>query len=373
MDYRRKLFHSRQLYDLEHTDALFLEAMKSSIDYHRTNCPDYNQILTAKGFETSVMRSAADLHLIPPIPTLFYKSHGLYSVPESKMIITSTTSGTKGTPTTVGLDRRTCYYGALMLKRTLSYHRIFSPVPANYLIMGYEPSKHNHMGAVKTTFGGTFLAPPLHREYALKDNGTGYDLNPDGISRCLHKWDRSAFPVRILGFPAYLYFMMKLLRENRMKVRLHPKSMIILGGGWKQFLNEKVEKEELYRMAEETLGISEHNIKEIFGVVESNVLYCACKNHHFHVPVYGRVIIRDPQTMKPVPGGTPGLLGLLSPLVGSMPIGSIITDDIAVLHDGRECGCGINSPYFEVLGRTGMAEIKTCAAGAGEVLQGVSL
>ena len=51
-----------------------------------------------------------------------------------------------------------------------------------------------------------------------------------------------------------------------------------------------------------------------------------------------------------------------------MPLGSMITDDIAVMHDGKTCGCGITSPYFEILGRIGMSEIKTCAAGANELL-----
>lgn len=373
MDYRRKLFASRHLYNPEQTNPLFVEAMKRSIEFHHINCPEYAQILDSRGFNSSDLNHAADLHLIPPIPTLFYKSHELHSVPESKMVIMSTSSGTKGVPTRVGLDAGTCYYGALMLKRTLSYHKLFSFIPANYLIMGYQPSKHNKMGAVKTAFGGTFLAPPLHREYALKDNGTGYDLNPEGVKRCLLKWSRSGIPVRILGFPAYLYFMMNLLKENNVRLTLSPRSMIILGGGWKQFAADKVDKRELYQMAEETLGIKEDNIREIFGVVESNVLYCGCSNHHFHVPVYGHVIIRDPITFEPVPDGTPGLLNLLSPLVGSMPVGSIVTDDIAILHDGRECGCGIKSPYFEVLGRTGMTEIKTCAANADDVLGEVRL
>jgi len=356
---------------MEQTDALFVSAMRQSIAFHRNHCKAYDTILSACGFTVSQLKTAEDLHRIPPIPTLFYKGHTLRSVPEDAMRIKSTTSGTRGTPTMVGLDGKTCYYGARMLLRTLAYHRLFSPVPAHYIVLGYEPSKRNTMGAVKTAFGGTLLTPAIHREYALKDNGTGYDLNIEGIGAYLHKCRGSRFPVRLLGFPAYLYFLMKTLAEHQITFSLPPGSKILLGGGWKQFLGDAVEKEALYRMAEETLGIREENIREFFAVVESNVLYCDCKKHHFHVPVYGRVLIRDPKTLQPVPNGTPGLLNLLSPLVGSMPLGSILTDDLAVLHDGADCGCGITSPYFEVLGRAGMSEIKTCAAGANELLQGV--
>ena len=45
-----------------------------------------------------------------------------------------------------------------------------------------------------------------------------------------------------------------------------------------------------------------------------------------------------------------------------------MTDDLGVLHDGGECGCGCNSPFLEIIGRVGLKEIKTCAAGAAELL-----
>lgn len=368
MDYRNRLFKYKKLYDLEGSDPLFLEVMKQNIDFHNQNCHDYSRILSRQGFEANDLKTIDDLHLIPPIPTMFYKSHELSSMPDSKMLIKSTTSGTSGHPTKIGLDARTCYYGAWMLWRTLSYHQLFSLTPANYIVLGYQPAKYNQMGAVKTAFGGTCLTPARHREYALKRNGTDYDLNTTGVAKCLLEYSKMNVPVRFVGFPSYFAFLLNQLNELDIELKLHPKSKILLGGGWKQFYSEQVDKRQLYQMVEETLGIPLFNIREFFGVVENNVLYCDCKNHHFHVPVYGRVLIRDTKTLKPVQNGTPGLLNLISPLVGSMPLGSIITDDIAVMHDGKTCGCGITSPYFEILGRVGMSEIKTCAAGANEML-----
>ena len=58
----------------------------------------------------------------------------------------------------------------------------------------------------------------------------------------------------------------------------------------------------------------------------------------------------------------------MTPMMTSMPYTSILTDDLAVLHPGGECGCGIRSPYFEVLGRVGMQDLKTCSASASELL-----
>lgn len=70
-----------------------------------------------------------------------------------------------------------------------------------------------------------------------------------------------------------------------------------------------------------------------------------------------------------MPNGTPGLVNLITPLIQSAPLLSVMTDDLGILHDAQKCGCGINTPYLEVLGRVGMADITTCAAGAEQLSQ----
>lgn len=78
-------------------------------------------------------------------------------------------------------------------------------------------------------------------------------------------------------------------------------------------------------------------------------------------------------TLEPVKNGEVGLVNLLTPMVKATPVLSVMTDDLGVLHDGEECGCGIASPYLEIIGRVGLKDIKTCAAGAAELLAGVKL
>ena len=116
------------------------------------------------------------------------------------------------------------------------------------------------------------------------------------------------------------------------------------------------------------LGIEEDHCIDFFGTVEHPVLYCDCKNHHFHIPAYSRAIIRDVNTLEPLGYGVPGILNLLSPLMRSMPLHSIMNDDLAILHEGTTCACGNPAPYFELLGRAGLHEIKTCAAGTAQFL-----
>ena len=85
------------------------------------------------------------------------------------------------------------------------------------------------------------------------------------------------------------------------------------------------------------------------------------------------MIIRDVKTLKPVKNGEVGLVNLITPMVKSMPLVSVMTDDLGVLHDGETCDCGIRSPYLEIIGRVGLENIKTCAAGAADLLKGVKL
>lgn len=372
-DCRRKLFTYKAPYDLEGTEDLFIEAVKENCAFHYGNCEAYSKILDYHGFSPKDFKGVEELAHLPFIPTLFFKSHELFSIPHHKMLIKATSSGTKGKVSKIGFDTEGLYCGLRMVLRLGNQHKLFSAKPTNYLVLGYEPHKSNQTAVSKTAFGATLFAPALHREYALKYSEEGYKVDLEGIIESLEKYSYQLLPVRFMGFPSYTYFLLKKLQERGLKFKLGKGSKILLGGGWKQFYTERVEKEALYSLAKETLGIEENQIMEFFGAVEHPILYCDCPNHHFHVPIYSRVIIRDVKTLKPVKNGEVGLVNLITPMVKSMPLLSIMTDDLGILHEGKECGCGIDSPYLEIIGRVGLADIKTCAAGASELLKGVKL
>lgn len=317
-----------------------------------------------------------DLYKLPPIPTLYLKSHHLSSKPGKSLVIKATSSGTKGLKSQVGFDLNSLFYGFGMVKNMAVTHELFSAKPTNYIMLGYKPSKSNSAIIAKTAFGATFFAPGIKRKYALNFVEGEYQLDMAGLKKALLSYSQQPFPVRIIGFPAYMYFFLLELKKTCVKngkfskIQLHPGSKIFLGGGWKQFFQEKVEKVKLYTLIEEVLGIKEENCREFFGAAEHPIVYCDCKNHHFHVPASSRVIIRDVSTLLPVEYGKLGLLNLITPMMDSLPLVSIMTDDLAILHEGKECGCNIDTPYFEVIGRVGVQEIKTCAQGAEKMLRG---
>lgn len=267
----------------------------------------------------------------------------------------------------MALDWPSVYRGLGMILGTFFTNRLVSLRPTNYIVLGYQPAKRNKIGAAKTAYATTFAAPAVNKEYALKDTGTDYVLNMEGIKNALLHYEKSGLPVRFMGFPAYFMFLVKELIHSGIKLKLNPKSLILLAGGWKQYFTEQVDKPTLYVMSEEALGLGGDRIREFFGAVEHPIAYFDCPNHHFHVPVYSRVILRD-LNLHPVGYNVPGLLNLITPMMTSMPFVSVMTDDLGIMHPGEECGCGIRSPYFEILGRVGLADIKTCAANASELL-----
>ncbi len=84
--------------------------------------------------------------------------------------------------------------------------------------------------------------------------------------------------------------------------------------------------------------------------------------------MYARVLIRDVDTLSPLDMGRPGLVNLLTPGIQSMPLLSVMTDDLSVLH-GEGCPCGNKAPWLEILGRVGVKDVVTCVQGGGRAAQ----
>lgn len=366
-----RLFSHKAPYDTAGTDELFVRAAAENVRHHAAHCPAYRDILKEAGFSPDTLKTPADLARIPVLPTRYFKRNRIASVPERKMLLKATSSGTGGTKSLVGFDLKTLWQELKMVLRIARFHRLWSARLTRYVIFGYRPRRGKSPGAAKSAFGFTLFAPARSRIYALEWRDGEYRLELDRIKRELVRYAKGRLPVRTMGFPAYTYFLLKSMKEEGLRVKLPKGSLICLGGGWKQFYADRVEKEDFYRLAEEVLGVDDKHIVEFFGAVEHPILYTDCREHRFHVPVYGRVIIRDVDTLAPVGFGRAGLVNLLTPAIASMPLTSVLTDDLGILHD-EPCPCGCPSPWLEILGRVGVKDVVTCAQGAEEILKGGS-
>jgi len=270
MKYRRRLFSTADPFDTNTTD-LFVKAVKENCKYHYDNCPEYKKILDGLNFKPDSINSYEDIQTMPFIPTLFFKNHNIYSMPSCKMIKASS-SGTKGKFSNIGFDISGLLCGLKMVLKIGSWRKLFSLMPANYIVFGYKPHIKNKTAVTKTAFGATLFTPALKRVYALKYEKGKYVPDLEGVVNAIGKLSKSKFPLRFMGFPSYTYFVLKMMDERGMRLQLRKGSKIMLGGGWKQFYAEQVDKEVLYALAKKVLGIEEGDIIEFFGAVEHPIL-----------------------------------------------------------------------------------------------------
>ena len=372
MSARFRLFSVKQPY-AENTDSCFLKAMQENVQFHDMHCPEYHAILEKYHFLPENLSDDTALAKLPALPTLLLKHHQLFSIPERKLPVKATSSGTKGSFSRIGLDWGSLLCGFLMVLHTAKWRKLLSLRPVNYIILGYQPNRKNDMAVMKTAFGATFFAPAVCRRFALQYKNGVYSADLEYILSELKRFSGMKYPVRFMGFPSYTYFLLQMMQERGLHFSLPSGSKIMLGGGWKQFYTEAVDKQTLYALIKKHLNIDDKNIIEFFGAAEHPILWCDCPAHHFHVPVYAHVIIRDVHTLEPLPMGRAGLVNLLTPMIKAVPLASVMTDDIGILHSGKDCPCGLHVPYLEILGRAGVNDIKTCAAGAEQFLKGAVL
>jgi phenylacetate-coenzyme A ligase PaaK-like adenylate-forming protein len=255
------------------------------------------------------------------------------------------------------------------------YNWVQPSTKCNYILFSYETDCSSKLG---TAYTDNFLckyAPVNEVFYALKLTGNGgHEFDCFGTIEAFFKFASQGRPVRIFGFPAFFYFALERMKKLGISpVKMHPDSLVFLGGGWKGNAEKQIAKEDLYSLAEEMLGIPNERLRDGFGSVEHCVPYVECARHEFHVPVWSRVFIRDVETLRPLGFEEKGFLHFVSPYITSMPAHSVIMGDMASLHAGKTCGCGLLTPYFRVHGRAGISKNKSCALAASDLLKGKTI
>ena len=371
MTAREKLLAFENVYDHEGSSEIFLEAMKECLSHHVENNEFFAKLMDEKGVKVEDIKSEEDLKKLPFIHANLFKEYEILSVPMEDIVEHATSSGTSGQKSQMFFDKDSFDFGNSMIRNEFRYYGFLSDEPTNYLLFTYEPAQvSKDLGTAKTDIGHLEYAPVNETFFALRYNGEGHDFDVYGTINALEEYEKQGLPVRIFGFPSFLYFTVKQMKDTGHRpLRHNTKSMTMLGGGWKGYADKQIKKEELYALVEEMLGIPEQNCRDGYGSTEHSVPYFECPNHHFHIPVYSRMFIRDVETLKPLPYNTPGFANFVTPHLLSVPAVSVLMGDMAVLHAPEECGCGIKTPYMEIIGRAGTSKAKSCAITASELLK----
>jgi phenylacetate-coenzyme A ligase PaaK-like adenylate-forming protein len=353
-------------------DALFVEAMRDVTAWHMERSPWYRRFAELNGLVPDQLQCMADVLALPPVHANFFKFHEIRSIAMTQVTAHMTSSGTTGQKSQMFFDTFTIGHAREMVDRTMEARGVFSETAANYLVNAYEPFEGLKVGTSNTNQYLMRYAPVADQFWTLRHLGeAGHEFDSFGAVARLEAWATGDTPVRIIGFPAFLHFILERMRALRKAdLRLPEGSLVIFGGGWKGHADKAITKDELYADITRQLGIPSERIVETYGSVEHSIPYVDCAAHHLHQPTWSRMLVRDLQTLEPVPDGTPGFLSFVSPYITSAPAHSVVMGDLAVRHAPDECPCGDHpTPWFEVLGRAGISANKSCAAAASELLK----
>ncbi|MDD4075936.1 MAG: hypothetical protein PHC80_07575 [Eubacteriales bacterium] len=357
-------------FDAPGTNGVFTDAVRAVAQWHYDRDAFLKAYFDSASFSPAHIKTLDDLPDIPMLHANFYKTHEVLTAKQEDIVLHMTSSGTSGQKSQMYYDAWTIFSSDKSADMEFARYGLITDQPVNYLLYSYEPAEGVDTGTLRTRQMMRRYAPQNELAYALRWTGKGHEFDLFGCIQTLLRYAEQGLPVRILGFPAFLYFTLEKMKDmGYPPLKLHPDSLVMMGGGWKGFAGKALSAAEFRAYIGERLGLPDTHCRESYGAVEHGVAYIDCPHHHFHVPIYSRAFVRDVRTLKPLPYGEPGFLNVVSPMNTAVPVVSLLLGDLAVLHPAEACGCGVETPWFEILGRAGTSKNKSCAIAAAELLR----
>lgn len=351
-------------------DAAFVAAMQEALAWHLSRNVAYRNLCRQAGFGPANLRTIQDVPRVPHVFVNVFKEHELLSIDRSQVALNLTSSGTTGQKSQIFFDAGSLARGLAMVDRAheeMGLSRL--DLPTNYVIFAYDPDEAKNVGTAYTDSNITKFAPKKRSYHALRwDEAAGsFTFREAETLAVIQSYAEEGLPVRFLGFPAFLYRLMKRLRAEGKRYDLGADSYVMTGGGWKKSEAEAIAFEEFLAEVESVLGIPAANVRDGYGMVEHGVPYLQCEHHRFHVPTFARAYAREVGTLEVLPFGETGFLHLVTPYNLAMPALSLLTSDLATLE--ANCPCGRGTPTISLQGRAGTRKNKGCAISAAQLLK----
>ncbi|MGA5135398.1 acyl-protein synthase [Streptomyces olivoreticuli] len=352
----------------DEVDELFVAAMNETNAWHVARSLFYRSMWESRPVP---LRTVGDMASLPLVHADFFKSHEVLSVPRDQIAAHLTSSGTTGQKSQMFFDTWSIAMVTRMAACILDHYGFVTPdQPNNYLLYSYQPTDGLRLG---TAFTDNFLcdfAPIRSRAYALRAVGTEHVFDSFGSVDALLRYAQEDAPVRIIGFPSYLWFTLERMRVMGIPpLKLREDSFVFLGGGWKGYAGRQVSRHELYDRVEEQLGIPHQRVRDLYGAVEHGLAYVECERHNLHAPVWSRIFTRAVEDLRSLPYGEKGYLHCVSPFMTSAPAHSVLMGDLVTVYPGSACGCGLETPWLEIHGRAGTSTNRSCAVAAAELMK----
>jgi len=350
----------------------FTLAMKYIIKYQHKKSEFLKRYYKMLGFNPNSINKYSDLEKIPFVFVNNFKERNLTTLKPWEIVLELKSSQTSGKSSKISLD-----LPSLIRVRRMSF-KIFNALRCvdlnniyHYICFTYDPLVANDVGTAwtdKLLTSFTKSGGSIYYAFKWNESKGEFYFDIEGCINTLKEYEEKKVPVRLIGFPA---FALKTTEEYKKKFGrypvLNPLSFVITGGGWKTLENEAIDKKIYRRILADNLSIPVENVRDLYGMVEHGVAYVDCELGNFHIPIYGKVIARDPLSFKNLGYNKKGLLQFITPYLSSYPSFSLLSSDWGIIREG--CKCKIKGPVLEIIGRAGIRKLKGCAITASQMLK----
>ncbi|MET0382369.1 MAG: LuxE family acyl-protein synthetase [Burkholderiaceae bacterium] len=309
-------------------DALKAALIVESFAFHYENNRFYRQACDSKDVHPSQIRGFEDLIRIPLVPIAKFKAvnnQELLSKPLHAIEHEMRSTGTSGLPSVA--RRCSDTLDAAIVGVYAMYREFFGLFKGAGLYVCPSTEEIPEMGMIKAL---NMLAGLLdtHRFMVKQER-----FVPEDALAQLKGWENQ-FTRHIIGPPFLIHRLLQFLKQTGQRIQLDRGSRVITLGGWKRFSGQMISRREFNLMCEEYLGLEPNGVRDIYALVESNVLAIDDEHQVKHVSPFVHFTVRDMNDLsREVPVGEKGVLGILDPLALATP-GMILTEDIVSLVPG---------------------------------------
>lgn len=301
------------------------------------------------------LQSLQDLTRIPLIPIRTFKqpgAHVLLSVPLTQIDMEMRSVASSGIPSVARRDSATTTLAALV---TVGVFREFCGFIGGVgLFICPSPAETPEMGLVRFLNGVSALLDD--RVYMVRE----YQFQPEEAIAYLEQWaDRQTR--HIFGAPALINRLLRHLEKNDIRLQLDPRSYVVTTGGWARHTGESLKAQTFTQELQTYLGVRPENVRDIYGVIETNLLAFECEHHFKHVAPWCHVSVRDMRDSSvEMPVGQTGVIAILDAMGRSHP-GFLLTEDVGKIDQDGLCACGRVGQTLTFNRRLRGAEVGCCA------------
>ena len=309
--------------------ALQLDRLRDCVR-RLVDVPFYKQKFHETGVGPESLRSLDDITRFPMTTKADLRNGyplGFLAVPREQVVRFHGSSGTTGKPT--------------MVAYTKNDLELWSDLCARFLVSGGLQARHT----VQIAFGYGLFTGGFGLHYGVEKVGAAVIPAASGNTRRQLMLMQDMQSDAMVCTPSYALTIAEMLRNEKIDVSTLSLKYAHLGGEpWTEQMRETIEE------AFGILAFNNYGLSEVIGpgvsgdCIEHNGMHI--QEDHFLFECI------NPETLEPVPTGTPGELVITAMTKEAMPILRYRTRDLAVLYD-EVCPCGRTTRRMSrVIGRS---------------------